>query len=139
MADISLNTPSSGRRARELGRAVDKACWIVLLSVIVVVIVGLVRRAHFEHSYAVAVIIALLGAFILVVGLAQQAIAARDLDTWRMMAEWQLRAAHDRTGHNPIAQANSADEDQARYYALLSDMLIEDMMVIHEDEVPHGN
>jgi len=147
MADFSLNSPTGALRWRWLGRLVDRLCWVVLVVVMGVVIVGLLRRAHFEHSYALAVIIALFGAFVLLVGLAQQAIAARDLETWRVMAEWQLRAARDRAGlyedipspNIAITPANAGDEDHARYFALLSDILVEEMMDIHDDGVARGN
>jgi lysylphosphatidylglycerol synthetase-like protein (DUF2156 family) len=137
MVDFSLNAPSLAVRPRGLGQAVDRVCWAVLLLVMVVVIAGLVRRAHYEHSYTLAVLLALAGAFVLVIGLAQQAIAARDMETWRVMAEWQLRAARARSD---VPERAAADEDQARYLALLSDILVEEMMEIHDEKAgPHGN
>jgi len=142
MAGFSLNSPTDAFWSRRLGRLIDGICWVVLLVVIGAVIAGLVRRAHYEHSYSLAVIIALLGAFVLMVGLAQQAIAARDLETWRLMAEWQLRAARERAGlaaDLPAKLALITDDDQARYYALLSDMLVKEMMDVHEGAPAHGN
>lgn len=136
MFDFDTNAPVDMHHPNRFGRAIDRVCWIILLVVIGTVITGLMRRAHFEHSYTPAVFIGVIGALVLFIGLAQQAIAARDLETWRMMAEWQLRAAQERVGLRSDALAafgEDNDTERAYHYAVLSDILIEEMMAIHDE------
>jgi phosphoglycerol transferase MdoB-like AlkP superfamily enzyme len=78
-------------RLQSFGRTVNLAFFFVLLLIMGTVIYGLILRAVWEDSYYTAVGIAVLGAIVLLIGLAQQEIAARDKATWRAMAEWQLR------------------------------------------------
>jgi hypothetical protein len=79
-------------RLQSFGRTVNLAFFFVLLLIMGTVIYGLILRAVWEDSYYVAVAIAVLGAIVLLIGLAQEEIAARDKATLRAMAEWQLRA-----------------------------------------------
>jgi hypothetical protein len=68
-----------------------------------------------------------LGAFVILIGLAQQAIAARDVATWRDMAEWQIRAARAAAGQAGATQADADDEieaNSAAYYEVLIGTLV---------------
>ncbi|HXH16929.1 MAG TPA: hypothetical protein VNJ10_12450 [Sphingomonas sp.] len=65
---------------------------------------------------------AILGAFVILIGLAQQAIAARDVATWRDMAEWQIRAARAAAGEKQAASTDFDEEIEphsAAYYEVL--------------------
>ena len=120
-----------GTRLRAFGRAVNMICFFVLLLVMGTVVYGLLLRARWEHSYFIAVAIAIFGVITLLVGLAQQEIAARDKATWRAMAAWQLRATYKKlslqwneaakTG-TPVPTVDSDD-----YYEQIMEALIEDM------------
>lgn len=79
-------------------------------------------RAHYERSYAAAFLIALLGLVVMLLAWAQQAIAARDLASWRDMVEWQIRAAHRK-----IALRGGESEMHDQYFEILIDTLIADM------------
>lgn len=126
-------------RLRSFGRAVNLACFFVLLLIMGTVIYGLILRAVWEDSYFIAVGIAVLGAVVLLIGLAQQEIAARDKATWRAMAEWQLRATYrkletrwaeqEKTGLTPPTI------DSELYYEQLIEVLIEDMQRVTENAV----
>jgi len=106
-----------------------------------VVTYGLLLRAHFERSYYVAAGVADLGALIVIVGLGQQAIAARDAATWREMAMWQIRAATEkleRLGtHNPQQIDDILGQTESAYYKIIIDTMIEQMTCGHEG--PHHN
>ena len=70
-------------RLQSFGLTVNLVCFLVLLLIMATVIYGLILRAVWEDSYYIAVGIAVLGAIVLLIGLAQQEIAARDKATWR--------------------------------------------------------
>jgi hypothetical protein len=126
-------------RLRSFGRLVNFACFIVLLLIMGTVIYGLVLRAIWAHSYTIAVVIAVLGAIALLIGLAQQEIAARDKATWRAMAEWQLRATYAKLARRWAEQERAGQRaptiDSEFYYEQLLEVLIEDMQRVTEDAV----
>ncbi|EIZ79044.1 hypothetical protein WSK_2589 [Novosphingobium sp. Rr 2-17] len=118
-------------RLRRFGRAINIACFFLLLLVMGTVIYGLILRAIWERSYYIAVAFAILGAVALLLGLAQQEIAARDRATWRAMAEWQLRATYDRIaarrGEAQMQDAGDLGDGFDLYYENLIEAIIDDM------------
>jgi len=126
-------------RLRSFGRFVNLACFFVLLLIMGTVIYGLVLRAIWAHSYYMAVGIAVIGAIALLIGLAQQEIAARDKATWRAMAEWQLRATYGKLAARWAEQARAGQRpptiDSEFYYEQLLEVLIEDMQRVTENAV----
>lgn len=126
-------------RLRAFGRVVNLACFFVLLLIMGTVIYGLILRAVWEDSYYVAVAIAVLGALVLLIGLAQQEIAARDKATWRAMAEWQLRATYrklaERWAQDEKSGRPAPTVDSELYYEQLIEVLIEDMQTVTEQAV----
>lgn len=126
-------------RLRSFGRSVNLACFFVLLLIMGTVIYGLVLRAVWEDSYYIAVGIAVLGGIVLLIGLAQQEIAARDKATWRAMAEWQLRAAYAKLAARWAEQEKQGipapTVDSESYYEELLEVLIGDMQRTTEDAV----
>lgn len=130
------------KRSRWSGRTIrfiDVICFIVLIAVMVTVIYGFTLRAIWAHGYVIAVAIAVIGALGLMIGLAQQAIAARDAATWRSMAVWQIRAARDkvtRPGSFDETRANHEDDPYSQeYYEHLIDVVLESMRRA-SDEAP---
>ena len=118
-------------RLRAFGRMVNIVCFFLLLLVMGTVVYGLVLRAEWERSYYLAVGISVLGVIVLLIGLAQQEIAARDKATWRAMAEWQVRATYGKLAARwaerekdgkPVPTIDSDD-----YYEQLLEVMIEDM------------
>lgn len=133
----NINAPTTSRRMRRVGALIDAVCWVVLLLVIITVIVGLIERARFERSYGVAVVVAIAGALVMLIGLAQQAIAARDLATWREMASWQLRAARQRAQDRLNREERAAMERDGGadpFEDIMSDVLIEAIMEQTQEE-----
>jgi len=126
-------------RLRSFGRAVNLACFFVLLLIMGTVIYGLILRAVWEDSYYIAVGIAVIGAIALLIGLAQQEIAARDKATWRAMAEWQLRATYAKLAARWAEQEKSGRAaptiDSEDYYEQLLEVLIEDMQTVTQAAV----
>lgn len=123
----STDTPSWKKRASHI---LNGVCLVALLVVMGTVIYGLMLRASFERSYYAAVVVSILGAMVIVVGLAQQAIAARDALTWREMAEWQIRAAAQRIAARARATATVSamlGPDSEAYYDQLIETLLDDM------------
>lgn len=125
---VSNSAPSGlthSRWSKRIGRLIDGVCLVALIAVVATVIYGFWLRAIWAHGYYLAVAVAILGAFVILVGLAQQAIAARDVATWRDMAEWQIRAARAKA-----AQSKSTEPDQdvepnsAAYYEILVGTLV---------------
>jgi len=118
---------SQSRWPKRIGRLIDAVCLVALVAVVVTVIYGFWLRAIWAHGYYLAVAVAILGAFVILIGLAQQAIAARDVATWRDMAEWQIRAARAKA-----AEANPSDAElgenlepnSAAYYEILVGTLV---------------
>ncbi|WP_288415281.1 hypothetical protein [uncultured Novosphingobium sp.] len=123
-------------RLRSFGRMVNLACFVVLLIIMGTVIYGLILRAVWERNYYVAVAIAILGALVLLIGLAQQEIAARDKATWRAMAEWQIRATYRKLATRWAEQEKQGKPaptiDSEGYYEELLEVLIEDMQRVTE-------
>lgn len=118
---------NQSRWPKRIGRLIDAICLVALIVVIVTVIYGFWLRAIWAHGYYLAVAVAVLGAFVILIGLAQQAIAARDVATWRDMAEWQIRAARAAAGQVGATQADSDDEIEANaaaYYEVLIGTLV---------------
>ncbi len=97
-------------------------CLGALLLVIGTVIYGFWLRATWAHGYYLAVVVAVMGALVILIGLAQQAIAARDAQTWRAMAEWQVHAARRRIGDG--AHDEDVDPASTEYYELLIGTLV---------------
>ena len=87
MSDPLHHGLNQSRWPKRIGRLIDAICLVALIVVIVTVIYGFWLRAIWAHGYYLAVAVAVLGAFVILIGLAQQAIAARDVATWRDMAE----------------------------------------------------
>lgn len=123
-------------RLRSFGRLVNAVCFVVLLIIIGTVIYGLVLRAVWESNYYIAVGIAILGAIVLLIGLAQQEIAARDKATWRAMAEWQVRATYRKLAIRWAEQERQGQPaptiDSEHYYEELLSVLIEDMQRVSQ-------
>jgi hypothetical protein len=111
-------------------------CFIALVAVFATVIYGFWLRAIWAHGYYLAVIVGIVGAVVILVCLAQQAIAARDVATWRDMAEWQIRAARAHARHSPPYQDsnNSIYEDAEPHSAAYYEMLIGTLVRHAEDE-----
>lgn len=130
MMPRDINSPAHFRWSRRTGRIIDAVCFCLLMLVVGTVIYGLLLRAMYEHSYYGAAALALLGALVMLIGLAQQTIAARDAATWRAMAEWQIRAARTRSA-SAAGQAHDADgqgdPSSSLYYEHLLEALIIDI------------
>ncbi len=109
-----------------LARGVELLCFVMLLATMATVIYGFMVRAIWADGYYVAVALAILGSLVMLVGIAQQAIAARDAATWRDMAEWQIRAAEARLAAMPVApDADPLDRDSPAYYETLIATLVD--------------
>ena len=132
MIPRDINNPAQSRWSSRTSRVIDAVCFAVLLLVLGTVIYGLFLRAHYEHSYYGAAILAIIGALVMLIGLAQQAIAARDAATWRDMAQWQLRAARTRV-ETRMGRADdkiqTLDPHSAVYYEHLIEALSADMQM----------
>lgn len=130
---------SAGPRSaiRRFGSAVNIACLVALLMVMAAVIYGFLVRAAWEKSYYVVTLFAVLGGIALLVGLAQQEIAARDRATWRTMAEWQIRATYRKVAARHLKPGEPFDPDSTHdyelYYEELLHALIEDMQRISNE------
>lgn len=110
------------RWSKRIGQSIELVCFLALIAVFVTVIYGFWLRAIWAQGYFLAVALTILGAFVVLIGLAQQAVAARDVATWREMAEWQIRAARAR-----VAGADAedvVDPDSAAYYEMLIGTLV---------------
>ena len=119
-------------RSRWSGRTsrfIDIICLLVLIAVVSTVIYGFALRAIWAHGYFIAVGVAIIGAMAMMIGLAQQAIAARDATTWHDMAAWQLSAARDkvaqREGNSGSGTLTAIDPDSPDYYEELITVFIE--------------
>lgn len=136
MANSGADGLNRSRWPKRIGRLIDTVCLIALVAVVVTVIYGFWLRAIWAQGYYLAVAAAMLGAVVILIGLAQQAIAARDVATWRAMAEWQIRAARARAAQATRAPAvtdgdsaapHEGDEieaDSAAYYEVLIGTLV---------------
>jgi hypothetical protein len=135
MADVALGSPAVSRWPTRIGRIIELLCLVMLVAVMATVIYGLSLRAQYERSYWGAVGVAAIGAAIILIGLAQQAIAARDAATWRDMATWQIRAARDKLAKRAGAGDRRTDfgPGSALYDAYVIEALIEDMQRASED------
>lgn len=126
-----MDGPGHSLRARTgwvatLARGVDLLCFLMLLATMATVIYGFSIRAIWADGYYVAVALAILGSMVMLVGIAQQAIAARDAATWRDMAEWQIRAAEARLAAAPVpAGEERLDRDSPVYYEMLIGTLVD--------------
>lgn len=126
-----MDGPGHSRSTRtgwvaRLARGVDLLCFLMLLATMATVIYGFMIRAIWADGYYVAVALAILGSLVMLVGIAQQAIAARDAATWRDMAEWQVRAAEARLAVVPIASGSEPlDRDSPVYYETLIATLVD--------------
>lgn len=132
MTPANINEPRSSPVIRRIGRAIDMLCLIALLCVIFTVIYGLILRARFEQSYGIAAVIAIFGALVLFIGLAQQAIATRDLATWQEMALWRLRALQIKAAgtldhDGPPQEGEDMAAMNMQFTQTVSDILIKDM------------
>lgn len=120
----------------QTSRLIDAICLVALVAVIITVIYGFWLRAIWAQGYYLAVAVAVLGAFVMLIGLAQQAIAARDAATWRDMAEWQIRAAENAVERRQAeAGLDEIDTDSPIYYEFLIGALIDHAG--RHDETPH--
>ncbi len=118
---------SQSRWPKRIGRLIDAVCLVALVAVVVTVIYGFWLRAIWAHGYYLAVAVAILGAFVILIGLAQQAIAARDVATWRDMAEWQIRAARAKAAEANLSDAElgeNLEPNSAAYYEILVGTLV---------------
>lgn len=127
-----MSAPSARRRlAERLASAINLVCLLLLLLTMGTVIYALLLRAWYEASYLAAAVVAIVGAVVVILGLAQQAIAARDRATWREMAIWQIRSATRKLEANGICGADELTEllgtEHTPYYEHLIATLIEDM------------
>jgi len=115
-------------------------CFVALVAVMATVIYGFFLRALWAHSYFIAVLLGIFGAMTILIGLAQQAIAARDAATWRSMAEWQIRAARSRIAGGVGDLTSSTDEkldaDSPDYYEHLVEALLDDVQRRDEEAFP---
>lgn len=128
MMPRDINNPALSRWSGRTGRLIDGACFILLLLVMGTVIYGLLLRAAYEQSYYGAAALACLGALVMLIGLAQQTIAARDAATWREMAEWQLEAARAKArSRGSPSDRDLAPESDPLYYEHLIEALIGDI------------
>ncbi|WP_206242074.1 hypothetical protein [Novosphingobium terrae] len=107
---------------RWYGRLIDVLSLTGLAGMIGTTLYCLEIRSHYERSYTLALLIAVLGLIVMLIAWAQQVIAARDLASWRDMIEWQIRAAHRK-----IALRGDEAELQDHYFERLIDTLIMDM------------
>lgn len=143
-----MDEPAHSPRGRSgwvagLARAVEILCFVMLLATMATVIYGFAIRALWADGYYVAVALAVLGTLVMLIGIAQQAIAARDAATWRDMAEWQIRAAEARLAAMPTAPGEERlDRDSPVYYEMLIGTLVDhasrESTVIAGSE-PHGH
>lgn len=127
MPNSTANSLSESRWPARIGRLIDAICLLALVVVIGTVIYGFWLRAIWAHGYFLAVAVAILGALVILVGLAQQAIAARDVATWRDMAEWQIRAARAKAAQARPPEAGLDEEiepNSAAYYEVLIGTLV---------------
>jgi hypothetical protein len=108
-------------------RLLDVVCLLVLVLVIAAVIYGFALRAIWAHGYYIALALAVVGALVLMIGLAQQAIAARDAATWRDMAVWQLHAARTKVlaGRVTAAGEGVVSADDPAYYEHLVEVMLD--------------
>ncbi|MCP8889319.1 hypothetical protein [Sphingomonas faeni] len=120
MSDPAPNGLTQSRWPKRIGRLIDAICLVALIAVFMTVIYGFWLRAMWAHGYYLAVAVAILGAFVILIGLAQQAIAARDVATWRDMAEWQIRAARAAAGKSD----DEIEPHSAAYYEVLIGTLV---------------
>jgi small-conductance mechanosensitive channel len=127
----SLISRPEPTRLRAFGRFINSVCLVLLLIVMGTVVYGLFLRAQWERSYFIAVAIAVFGVIALLLGLAQQEIAARDKATWRAMAEWQLKATYAKLAaqwaEGEKAGIPTPTVDSSAYYEQLMEVLIQDM------------
>jgi uncharacterized membrane protein YcjF (UPF0283 family) len=118
---------NQSRWPSRIGRLINAICLLALIAVIVTVIYGFWLRAIWAQGYYLAVGVAALGALVILIGLAQQAIAARDVATWRDMAEWQIRAARAKALHSNVlnsAEHETVEPNSAAYYEILIGTLV---------------
>jgi len=122
-------TLARSRWSKRTGRLIEGACFLLLLVVIGTVIYGLMLRALWADGYYVVIAAAGMGAVVMLLSLAQQAIAARDAATWRAMAEWQIRAARNRIMTGAASASGSGkealDPDSPSYYEHLVEALLD--------------
>lgn len=120
------------RKSSPISTCINWVCFLALVIVMGTVIYGFWLRAIWAKGYFVAVGVAVLGALVMLIGLAQQAIAARDTATWRDMAEWQIRAARAKimsSGAFADDLTPQLGDDAAAYY----ETLIRTMVLHAED------
>lgn len=117
------------RWSERTGRLIDAICLVVLVGVVATVIYGFALRAVWAHGYYIAVAVAIVGALVMMIGLAQQVIAARDAATWHDMAVWQLRAAREKIEGGAVVGASdtmsASDPDSPDYYEQLIKVFLE--------------
>lgn len=135
-------TLARSRWSKRTGRLIDGVCFLALLATIGTVIYGLTLRAIWADGYYVVVALAVIGAIVMLLGLAQQAIAARDAATWRAMAEWQIRAARAKImagaaeGAAARSEGEALDSDSPLYYEHLVEALLDNVQRDDEKDMP---
>ena len=141
MIEPDTKSLAQSRWSGRTGGTINALCLVALLAVIGVDIYGFALRAHYEHSYYAAVGIAIIGALVLLLAMAQQAIAGRDAATWRQMATWQIRAARKRLAErgqsDMIEPEGEVDQDSPVYYEHLLETLLENVQHGDKDETRH--
>jgi hypothetical protein len=140
-ADMSADRSSLDRSrwSKRTARFIDVLCFVALLAVIGIVLYAFFSRAIWARGYVVVLGLGVIGAVVMLLGLAQQAIAARDARTWREMAEWQIRAARAKLmGGGAVDHSvdGALDTDNPFYYEHLAEALLENMR--REEEGPVG-
>ena len=131
---MTAGRPRGDRRSRvavAFRTALDTLCFVLLALTMGTVIWGMVLRSIYEKSYLAGALVAILGAVVVIVALAQQAIAGRDRATWREMAVWQIRSATQKLEAKGIHRSAAFEEllggENTPYYEHLIETLIEDM------------
>lgn len=134
-------TLDRSRWSKRTGRLIEVICFLLLMMTIGTVVYGLMLRAFWADGYYVVIALVLFGAIVMMLSLAQQAIAARDAATWRAMAEWQIRAARSRIMGGGAAAGGAAtgkhmdfDPESPLYYEHLVEALLDHVQHDEKEE-----
>lgn len=135
-------TLARSRWSKRTGRIIEAICFLLLMMTIGTVVYGLMLRAFWADGYYVVIALVLIGALVMFLSLAQQAIAARDAATWRAMAEWQIRAARSRimggaatAGGPALDKTTDFDPESPLYYEHLVEALLDHVQHDEREEL----